>query len=38
LTPDDQIVLKGLVFPGMIVEPQPVAMPGATSEKEGDAS
>lgn len=34
----DRIVLKGLVFPGMTVDPQPVPMPGATPESGRNAS
>lgn len=38
LAPGERIVLKGLVQPGMTVDPKPVAMPGTASGTEGDAS
>lgn len=38
LSGGDRVILKGLVQPGMTVDPQPVAMPGTATDGEGDAS
>lgn len=38
LSPGERVVLKGLVRPGMAVDPMLVAMPGVTLESEGEES
>lgn len=38
LTAGERVILKGLVQPGMVVDPQPVSMPATHAGRKGDAS